>query len=82
MKDSESSLECKTPMSPEVQTLGYRPPHCRQVALSQDELKNGLPIGYVLCDGEYVYEVLCEDCRRKYLGRLKIYDSLDEAGDV
>ena len=50
-----------------------------QVALNEEDLESGLPIGYVLCDEGYLYEVVCEECREKYYGRLKIYDDLDEA---
>jgi hypothetical protein len=43
------------------------------------EDKEGLPTGYVLADTEYVYEVICEDCRRRYFERLSVYDTLEEA---
>jgi uncharacterized protein with PIN domain len=41
--------------------------------------EEGLPVGYVLADTKYVYEVVCEDCRRRYFGRLSVYDNLEEA---
>ena len=48
------------------------------LALTENDLENGLPVGYALCDNEYVYQVVCDSCRRKYFGRLKIYDNLDQ----
>ena len=52
------------------------------LAVSSEDLENGLSVGYALCDDEYIYQVVCDSCRRKYFGRLKIYDNLDEAGDA
>ena len=49
-----------------------------KVAVEESEL-DSLPPGYVLCDSEYLYEVVCEDCRKRYLPRLKIYSNLEEA---
>jgi hypothetical protein len=49
-----------------------------QVAVEESEL-DSLPAGYVLCDGEYIYEVVCEDCRKRCFPRLKIYNDLEEA---
>jgi hypothetical protein len=40
-----------------------------------------LPTGYVLCNDESILEVVCEDCRMRYYAELRVYDSLDEAGD-
>jgi hypothetical protein len=37
------------------------------------------PTGYVLSDGEYIYEAVCEDCRKRYYGGLPVYNSLEEA---
>jgi predicted phage-related endonuclease len=37
------------------------------------------PTGYVVSDGEYIYEAVCEDCRKRYYGGLPVYDSLEEA---
>jgi hypothetical protein len=37
------------------------------------------PTGYVLSDGEYIYEAICEDCRKRYYGKLTVYDTLEEA---
>jgi hypothetical protein len=53
-----------------------------EVALTENELTSGLPIGYALCDGEYIYEVVCEDCRRRCFPRLKIYSDLEEADEA
>jgi uncharacterized protein with PIN domain len=39
-----------------------------QVATTQKEVDNGLPVGYAVCDDEYVYEVVCPECRKKYYG--------------
>ena len=50
---------------------------CR-VAVRESELGE-LPAGYALCDEEFVIEVVCEDCRRRYFKRLKVYGDLDEA---
>ena len=52
-----------------------------RVAVTEEELKT-LPMGYALCDDEQVYEVVCEDCRRRYYSGLKVYDNLDEALEV
>jgi hypothetical protein len=43
------------------------------------EDEEGLPVGYVLADTEYVYEVICEDCHRRYYRKLSVYDTLEEA---
>jgi hypothetical protein len=37
------------------------------------------PTGYVVSDGEYIYEAVCEDCRKRYYGDLPVYDTLEEA---
>jgi len=50
----------------------------RTVAIAEEELE-ALPMGYALCDGEEILEVVCEECRRKYFAALRIYDDLDEA---
>ncbi len=42
----------------------------RKVAVTEGDLDEGLPMGYALCDEEYVIEVVCEDCRRKYFKHL------------
>ena len=52
------------------------------LALTEDDLESGLSIGYAVCDEGYVYEVVCEECRKRYFRGLKIYNDLDEAGDV
>ena len=52
----------------------------RKVAMSQDELENGYAIGYALCDRRYVYEVVCEECRKRYFRKLKIYNNLGLGG--
>jgi hypothetical protein len=49
-----------------------------RVAVTEEELET-LPTGYALCDGEQIYEVVCEDCRRRYYARLRVYDDLDKA---
>jgi len=51
---------------------------CSEIALTENDLESGLSIGYALCDEECVYEVVCEECRKRYFRKLKIYDSLDE----
>jgi hypothetical protein len=39
-----------------------------------------LPVGYVLADTEYLYDVIiCENCRRRYYRKLSVYDTLEEA---
>ena len=48
-----------------------------RMAATEEELKT-LPMD-ALCDDEQVYEVVCEDCRRRYYSGLKVYDNLDEA---
>jgi uncharacterized protein with PIN domain len=37
-----------------------------QVATTQKEVDNGLPVGYAVCDDLYIYEVVCEECKEKY----------------
>jgi hypothetical protein len=37
------------------------------------------PTGYVVSDGEYIYEAVCEDCRKRYYEDLPVYDTLEEA---
>jgi uncharacterized protein with PIN domain len=37
-----------------------------QVATTQKEVDDGLPVGYAVCDDKYVYEVVCPECRKKY----------------
>jgi len=50
------------------------------VSITEKEVEEGrLPIGYVLCDKEYLLEVVCEDCRRKHFKDLRVYDCLEEA---
>jgi hypothetical protein len=49
------------------------------VATIQEEAEGGRTVGYVLCNGVYIYEVVCEDCRKRYFPRLKIYNDLEEA---
>jgi hypothetical protein len=51
-----------------------------QVAVREDEL-DSLPAGFALTDGEYLYEVICEDCRRRYYSSLKVYSELEEANE-
>jgi len=47
-----------------------------KVAVEESEL-DSLPAGFALTDGEYLYEILCEECRSRYYRDLKIYDSLE-----
>jgi len=51
---------------------------CNTKVSTGKEDEGGLPVGYVLADTEYVYEVVCEDCRRRYYSRLPVYDTLEE----
>jgi hypothetical protein len=43
------------------------------------EGEEGLPVGYVLADTEYLYDIICENCRRRYYRKLSVYDTLEEA---
>jgi len=49
-----------------------------RVAVTEEEVEE-FPIGYALCDKEYLLEVVCEDCRRKHFKDLRVYDNLEEA---
>lgn len=51
------------------------------VAVEERDLELGdrLPIGYALCDDEYILEVVCEECRRKHFQHLRCYNDLEEA---
>lgn len=50
-----------------------------QVAFTEEDLEQGLPKGYALCDEECVIEVVCDDCRQKYFEALRVYSDLDDA---
>ena len=50
------------------------------VAEDEEDLEKGMPIGYAVCDEEYIIEVVCEGCRRRYFKDARIFDSLEEAG--
>ncbi len=50
-----------------------------RVAVTDKDVEEGLPMGYALCDEQYLIEVVCEDCRRRYFAGLRVYRSLDEA---
>ena len=54
----------------------------RAIALDQEDLETGLILGYALIDEGYdeVYIVICELCRKRYYPRLKVYNTLEEAG--
>ena len=52
---------------------------CNSQVYTGREDEEGLPAGYMVCDNEYVYEAVCEDCRKRHFGRLPVYDSLEEA---
>jgi uncharacterized protein with PIN domain len=39
-----------------------------QVATNNEEIKNGLPRGYAVCDEGYIYEVVCDNCLKQYYG--------------
>jgi hypothetical protein len=52
---------------------------CNSQVYTGREEEEGLPTGYVVSDGEYIYEVVCEDCRKRYFGKLPVYDSLEGA---
>jgi len=49
------------------------------VALTENEVQNGLRPGYAVCDSKYVIQITCDACRSKYFSFLKIYNDLDEA---
>lgn len=42
------------------------------VAVNEKELEDEEPpVGYILCDEEYIIEVVCEGCRRRYFKDLR-----------
>jgi hypothetical protein len=52
---------------------------CNAQLYTGREEEKECPTGYVLSDGEYIYEAICEDCRKRYYGKLTVYDTLEEA---
>jgi hypothetical protein len=52
---------------------------CNSQVYTGREEEEGLPIGYVVCDEECIYEVVCEDCRKRCYEKLPIYESLEES---
>lgn len=50
-----------------------------ELAVDGDGLEEGLPVGYAVCDEEYVLEVVCEDCRLRFFPSLEVFDDLEEA---
>jgi uncharacterized protein with PIN domain len=52
---------------------------CNAQLYTGREEEKECPTGYVVSDGEYIYEAVCEDCRKRYYGGLPVYDSLEEA---
>jgi hypothetical protein len=52
---------------------------CNAQLYTGREEEKECPTGYVVSDGEYIYEAVCEDCRKRYYGKLPVYDSLEEA---
>ncbi|HIQ30212.1 MAG TPA: hypothetical protein EYH45_06585 [Candidatus Caldiarchaeum subterraneum] len=51
----------------------------REVATIVDGIDEGLDIGYALVIEGYITEVICEECRRKYLNNKPINNTLEEA---
>jgi hypothetical protein len=52
---------------------------CNAQLYTGREEEKECPTGYVVSDGEYIYEAVCEDCRKRYYGKLTVYDTLEEA---
>jgi uncharacterized protein with PIN domain len=52
---------------------------CNAQLYTGREEEKECPTGYVVSDGEYIYEAVCEDCRKRYYGGLPVYDTLEEA---
>jgi hypothetical protein len=52
---------------------------CNAQLYTGREEEKECPTGYVVSDGEYIYEAICEDCRKRYYGKLTVYDTLEEA---
>jgi hypothetical protein len=52
---------------------------CNAQLYTGREEEKEYPTGYVLSDGEYIYEAVCEDCRKRYYEDLPVYDTLEEA---
>jgi hypothetical protein len=52
---------------------------CNAQLYTGREEEKECPTGYVLSDGEYIYEAVCEDCRKRYYEDLPVYDTLEEA---
>jgi hypothetical protein len=52
---------------------------CNAQLYTGREEEKECPTGYVVSDGEYIYEAVCEDCRKRYYEDLAVYDTLEEA---
>ncbi len=52
----------------------------QQVAVTEQDLKDGLTEGYAVVDEDFLTEVVCDECRKHYFSDAPIFDTL-EAGD-
>ncbi|MEM2066102.1 MAG: hypothetical protein QXH59_06415 [Candidatus Caldarchaeum sp.] len=53
----------------------------QQVAVTEQDLKN-LAMGYAVVDGEFILEVVCEECRQRYFDDIPVFDTLEDAEEV
>jgi hypothetical protein len=52
----------------------------KRVGVSDEEVREeGLPTGYAVCEADFILEVVCEACRRKYFGSAEVMHDLEEA---
>jgi hypothetical protein len=51
-----------------------------RVGVSEKEVaEEGLPVGYAVIQSDFIIEVVCEACRRKYFGNAEVLHDLEEA---
>ena len=53
----------------------------QQVAVTEQDLKNGLSKGYAVIDEDCLVEVVCEDCRKKFFSAAPVLDTLEDGED-
>jgi hypothetical protein len=51
-----------------------------RVGVSEKEvMEEGLPVGYAVIQSDFIIEVVCEVCKRKYFGSAEVVHDLEEA---
>jgi hypothetical protein len=51
-----------------------------RVGVTEKEVKEeGLPVGYAVCEGGFILQVVCETCRRRYFRSAEVVHDLEEA---